>query len=399
MKRRIIAAIISLILVGSLIGCSKDPSGTSGSSDAGSNRSASTDGDTILIGVSASKSGSAPVNGMRTEQGAQMAADEINAAGGVLGKKIKLYVADDGGTTDTAINAINLILSQNVIAQLGPNLSGLTLAIEQSMADAGVPFLTGATSPKLVTTIDNKYLFRVRASDSIQGQIAAKYITEDLKCKKIGFLTDSDDYGAGALEVASAYFDKQGIKWVSETFNSGDTDLTSQILNLQKAGVDGIIVWAHDTETALAARQFNDLGVQVPIVGSTSISTTQVLDLCEEDWLTNWYSVTDFTPTNPNEKVKAFVENFQKSYGGDKPELYASTYYSALYVLADAIKRAGSTDRNAIRDALAKTDGYEGVLATYTPNSKQEMVHQGIVCKIKGKEAVYGNTVTVEVEA
>lgn len=148
--------------------------------------SASESDDTILIGVSASITGSAPTNGERTCQGAELAVKEINEAGGVLGKQIELYEADDGGTTDLAINAINLIAEQDVAAQVGPNLSGLTMAIEGTMAKNGIPFLTGATSPALVKDIDNEYLFRIRASDTIQATVAAQYITDDLGCTNIG---------------------------------------------------------------------------------------------------------------------------------------------------------------------------------------------------------------------
>lgn len=95
---------------------------------------------------------------------------------GVLGKQLELYVADDGGTQDTGINATNLIASQNVVAQVGPNLSGLALAVEGIVSEAGYPMLVGATSPKLVTTINNEWLFRIRASDSIQAQLAAGFM-------------------------------------------------------------------------------------------------------------------------------------------------------------------------------------------------------------------------------
>ncbi len=399
MLKKIIILFITLCMVCSLlVGCNKSNNkhnsmkNSIGTAETQTNM---TGDETILIGVSASITGSAPVNGLRTQQGVQLAVDEINAAGGVLGKKLELFIADDGGVQDTAINAINLILDQNIVAQVGPNLSGLTLAIESLMSDAGVPFLTGATSPKLVTTIDNEYLFRIRASDSIQAKIATKFITENLGCKKIGLLTDSDDYGAGALGVAIEYLEAMGIEYESQVFNTGDIDLTSQVQKLIMAGVDGVIVWAHDNETALAAQYFYNLGLDVPIVGSTSISTQQVIDLCEKEWLTNWYSVTDFTTTNPSEIVQEFVTNFSKAYNAS-PELYAATYYSSIYILKDAIERARSTDREEIRQALLETNGFTSVLATYTTNEKREMVHQGIICQIRGGQAIYLDTVVSE---
>ncbi len=366
-----------------------------GTSDNSSETSAAAEGDTILIGVSASITGSAPTNGMRTQQGAQMAVDEINAAGGVLGKQLELYVADDGGLQDTGINATNLIASQNVVAQVGPTLSGLALAVEGIVSDAEYPMLVGATSPKLVTTIDNPWLFRVRASDTIQAQLAAVYATENLGCSKIGLFTNSNDYGSGARTVVEEYLTEKGIEFVSESHNTGDTDMTGQVLKLKEAGVDCVIVWTDDAETALAARQFYDLGLDVPVIGSTSISTPQVNELCQPEWLDNWYSCTDFTTSNDSELVQTFVQDFNAKYGED-PELYAVTYYSAIYLLKDAIERAGSTDSTAIRDALAETDGLEVPIGTYRANDMREMIHGGTICKMVDGKAEFLEYVLVE---
>lgn len=399
MKKSIVT-ILALAMILSLAACGSTSSASTSTATSAPAESTvpavpAENDDTILIGVSASSTGSAPINGQRTIEGARLAVEEINAAGGVLGKKLELYEADDGGTTDTATNAINLIAGQNVVAQVGPNLSGLTMAIESIMAENKIPFLVGATSPKLVTQVHNEYMFRIRASDSIQAAVAAKYITDDLGCTKIGLLTDSDDYGSGAKNVAIEYFETNNIEYVSEEFNSGDADLSAQVLKLQAAGVNGVIVWAHDTETALAAQNLYDYGMTCPIVGSTSISTAQVINLCEAEWLTNWYSVTDFTSTNPDERVATFVKNFNAKYGAD-PELYAATYYSSIYIVADAIERAGSVDREAIREALTKTSDFNGgVLATYTADENREMVHQSVICQIVDGVAQYYTTVYV----
>lgn len=398
--KKILAFVLALVMALSLAACGSSSSTATTTpntgTDAPAENAAPENKGTILIGVSASSTGSAPINGQRTIEGARLAVEEINAAGGVLGMMLELYEADDGGTTDTAMNAINLIASQNVVAQVGPNLSGLTMAIESIMSDNKIPFLVGATSPKLVNEVHNEYMFRIRASDSIQASVAAKYITDDLGCTKIGLLTDSDDYGSGAKNVAIEYFENNNIEYVSEEFNSGDADLSAQVLKLQAAGVDGIIVWAHDTETALAAQNLYDYGMTCPIVGSTSISTAQVINLCETEWLTNWYSVTDFTSTNPDERVATFVKNFNDKYGAD-PELYAATYYSSIYIVADAIERAGSIDREAIREALTKTSDFNGgVLATYTADENREMVHQSVICQIVDGVAQYYTTVYVD---
>lgn len=411
MNKSNLKSLMAMLLVGSMLaGCSgvgvqnsvsgvgtsqSDSKESSSSKEVEGVQQAVVDGDTILIGVSASITGSAPTNGMRTEQGAQMAVDEINAAGGVLGKQLELYVADDGGVQDTGINATNLIASQGVVAQVGPTLSGLALAVEGIVSQAQYPILVGATSPKLVTTIDNQWLFRVRASDTIQAKLAAVYATENLGCSKIGLFTNSNDYGSGARAVVEEYLTEKGIEFVSESHNTGDTDMTSQVLKLKDAGVDCVIVWTDDAETALSARQFYDLGLDVPIIGSTSISTPQVNELCQPEWLENWYSCTDFTTSNDSELVQTFVKSFNEKYGED-PELYAVTYYSAIYLLKDAIERANSTDPSAIRDALEETDGLEVPIGSYKANGMREMIHGGTICKMVDGKAQFLEYVLVE---
>ena len=171
--------------------------------------------------------------------------------------------------------------------------------------------------------------------------------------------------------------------------------MTGQVLKLKEAGVDCVIVWTDDAETALAARQFYDLGLDVPVIGSTSISTPQVNELCQPEWLDNWYSCTDFTTSNDSELVQTFVQDFNAKYGED-PELYAVTYYSAIYLLKDAIERAGSTDSTAIRDALAETDGLEVPIGTYRANDMREMIHGGTICKMVDGKAEFLEYVLVE---
>ena len=111
--------------------------------------------------------------------------------------------------------------------------------------------------------------------------LQSNYLTETLGCQKIGLFVNSNDFGVGGRTVAEEYLTENGVDYVVEVHNSGDTDMTSQILNLINEGVDGVLVWTDDAEVVIAARQFHDLGLDVPIVGSAAVSTSQVNDLCE----------------------------------------------------------------------------------------------------------------------
>ena len=394
MKKKLLAVFLTAALAVSMLGgCGSN--GSDGTTAASNETNAETDGGSdetnettsggdssgnILIGMSASISGPSPACGLNAQQGAELAVKEINEAGGVLGQDLELYVVDDAWTQETAINGTNLICDQNVVAQIGPFLSSLVLAVEDIVADAGHAYLFGGTSPAL-TEQGNEWMFRVRVSDSVSAMVASNYLTETLGCQKIGLFVNSNDFGVGGRTVAEEYLTENGVDYVVEVHNSGDTDMTSQILNLINEGVDGVLVWTDDAEVVIAARQFQDLGLDVPIVGSAAVSTSQVNDLCEPEWLTNWYSVTDFTITNPSEAVQNFTAAYQETYDAD-PEIYASTYYTSVYLIADAIERAGSTDPAAVRDALAETSGFESVFGTLSADEKGELNYGASICQM-----------------
>ena len=152
--------------------------------------------------------------------------------------------------------------------------------------------------------------------------------------------------------------------------------------------MDGVIIWTDDAETALAARQFHDLGLDVPIIGSPSISTPQVSGLCQPQWLDNWYCVTDFTASNTSDHVTRFVKDFEAKYN-ETPELYAATYYGSIYILKDAIERAGTTDGPAVSKALRETKDVEGIVGNLTSNEDGEMISEIILAQCKDLKIEY----------
>jgi branched-chain amino acid transport system substrate-binding protein len=337
----------------------------------------------ILIGVSAAITGPSPLDGERTKQGLTMAAEEINKKGGVFGKNLKLIIEDDQNTANIAVNSVNKLLSQDIVALIGPHRSSNAMAVQQTVLRNKIPFLTGATSPKLVT-LNNPYIFRIRASDTLVAKVAAKYAVNELKAKKIGVFFNNDEFGVGAKEIIEAYLKSVKIPVICEGHNTGDKDLTGQIMKMKNSGIECLLVWSHDPESALAARQVKELSLDVPLVGAPGYAMSAVLDLIDTNISNGIITVTDFVPNNPNPKVKAFVKKFKTKYNVT-PELYAASYYDALYVLADAIKRAKSTDREAIRKALMATKNFKGVMSTLTANRKGELVHEAVVAKIKNK--------------
>lgn len=380
--KSMLLTILSITLLFSVIGCSNGSSTQSSGTSAQSSEQA---GGKITIGVCTALTGSSPLNGERTKQGVSLAAEEINKAGGILGKQVELIFQDDQAVPNGAVNAVNKLMSQNITAMIGPHLSGNVMAVQAIVQKNQKPMLSGGTSPSLLNA-KNPWFFRIRASDSIVAKLAAKYLVENLKAKKIGMIFDNDAYGTGARDVAVEYLNSINIPVFAEGFNSGDKDMTGQLLKLKNNGIEALIIWAHDAEGAISAKQVKQLNLNVPIIGNPGFVTSSVLDLMDATSSEGIYAITDFIPTNSDEQTQKFVSAFKAKYN-IAPELYAAAYYNATYVLADAIKRANSTDSEKIKQALLQTKDFKSTIGTLTSNEQGEMVHEAIIAQVKDKKA------------
>lgn len=350
--------------------------------------------DTIKLGILCSLTGNSQTNGGYAQQGAKMAVEEINAAGGINGKQIELVIEDDGGKADTAINAYNKLQSQKVVAIVGPMLSSLALAMDQNVQTGKIPLLIGATSAALTDNIDNPYFHRLRCSDTIMAEVAASYAVSNYGAKKIGIFYCSDDYGSGAMHTITKWCDANGVEYYEAGHNAGDKDLSTQILKVKEENCDVVIMWAHDDECALAARQFYEQGLNLPVISSTTIATPQVYSLCNAEWIEGWNYVTDFIAENPSELVQTFSKNYDEKYGST-PEIYAATYYNGGYAFADAAKRATSLESADLCEAL-KTINLDTLYGVYTANDKRELAHTAIIGVMKNLVPSYQDQVTMD---
>ncbi|MGX8700810.1 ABC transporter substrate-binding protein [Caproiciproducens sp.] len=393
---KILAMLLALSMIVPLSACGGSPSAASGAS-AGTGSAAGSDaspkGD-ILFGVSTAITGAAPLEGERTKQGIDMAVEEINAAGGVLGKNLKAEYEDDANTAGTAVNVVNKLGSNpDVVCLFGPHRSTNAIAVLGSVAKNKIPFLTGGSSPSLINS-GNPYLFRIRASDSFVAKIISKYAVEKLHGTKIALLYNNDDYGVGGKDVILADLKSRNITpVVCEGHNTGDKDMTSVIEKAKNAGADCLIVYTHDPEAAILARQVVELGLDVPKIGPTTYVNETWLSLVDEKTAENWYSVTDFIPSNTDEKVATFVKKFKEKYNVE-PDLFASSYYNATYLLADALKRAGTADREKLQQELLKTKDFPSIYGNMSANEHGELIHDAVVAQIHDKKAVYVEKVT-----
>ena len=400
--KKLTALLLALVMVLSVTACaSNNTSATTGAPKAADTTAAENkvddsafDGE-IVFGLSTAVTGNFPLAGERTLQGVDLAVEEINAAGGVLGKKLTYIYEDDGNDATTAVNVVTKLLNEDVVAVIGPHTTGNTLAVQSLYAEAGMPFFSGGTGVKLENEMDNKYFHRIRPSDSICGAIAAKFAVENLGAKKVGVDYNNNDFGTGGRDVVVATLQELGVEYVEVAHNSGDTDMTTQLMNLQAAGVDAVILWTDDAEDVVTARQAYELGLDIPFITSAGVVMQQVLDQMEPEYVEGWYSATDFVPANDDPVVKTFVEAFNAKYGTD-PELYASAYYGTVKALAAAIEIAGSTDHEAVNDALTQIKDLPAPTGTMTYGAHGNMIHSLVITQIHDLKPSVVSTVSMD---
>jgi branched-chain amino acid transport system substrate-binding protein len=348
----------------------------------------------IKIGLSVSVTGPAPLQGQRSQQGIQIAMDEINAKGGVLGKKLVPYVVDDQGTVPGALLAVaKLVSDPTIVAVMGPFSSSDVLAVSDLYKNAKVPFFTGATSPRL-ETLGNPYAFFGRPSDGLTAKGAVIYLHEVLGYKNIGISFNNNDHGNDAKKVIEKYCTDNKVAFVEAGHNPGDKDMTGQIVKLKNAKVDCVIMWSDDVETETFARQAYELNLNVPILDSQTITNSIVLAAVDAKWVENWYSATDFISNSTAPTAQAFEQKMQSKFHVAS-DVYSACYYGCMLALADAITRAGSTDHEAVRNAISTTKGIPGIIGDYTCDSINHLAHSAMIVQINNKVAKLLKVVSV----
>lgn len=345
-----------------------------------------------VFGVSAPMTGPRALLGKYTKQGVDMAVEEVNAGGGVLGKPISVVFEDDqGDNPNAAINSVSRLMNvHKVPVIIGPHFSVAQLATQKAYCDGAHISITGASGVP-VTENGCNFVIRVRGSDNLQGKALVAYALEHLKAKKIGVLSINDDFGKGGAGRVLAALKDSGVTPVAvESHNPQDTDFSAQLARLRDAGAELVILWTHDNESALIVRQARQYGLPMKFAGSTSLSQPSFIKLSGPTG-EGVISASDFIVANPDERVQAFVKKFRDRYKAD-PELYAATYYDAVKLAAQTINAAGSTDAKKIREEFSKLNT-PGVLATYKCQANGDCNHQTNIVEIKKGEPALLTTV------
>jgi branched-chain amino acid transport system substrate-binding protein len=340
-------------------------------------------GGNIQVGVVAPQSGGTSAYGLSLVNGLKLAQEEINAAGGPNGRKIDLVVYDSQSTPTTAASLTQKLVFQDKVPLVIGSASSLeTLAMMEITENNKIPlYVPSAASPK-VTNQGYKWVWRQSLPDNVTAVAMGNYIAKNLGWKRVAALYENTDYGKPPVEVASDTLKKQGVEMLNlEAFNVGDTDLSAQLLRIRDARPDGVIMWAHYQEGALALKTIQQLGLNLKVISNQGLVYPAFLELLPSGVGEGMMDVTQFVWTNPDPKLQEFVKKFKGKYGSD-PDVTALDAYDGLSVVAEAIKKAGGTDAAKLQDAF-RTIKYDGVGGPISYDQNGQAVRSALAVQIE----------------
>lgn len=334
------------------------------------NENENVESDEIIIGALGPLTGNVAIYGIAATNGTKIAIDEINEAGGILGKQVKLILEDEKGDAQEAMNVYNKLVEDGAVAIIGDITSGPTLAIAD-LANRDNMLLITPTGTQLDITEGRPSVFRVAFTDPFQGRMLAQYAKDTLGASTAGILANtSNDYSQGVKEAFMAEAENLGLEIVAnESYGAADRDFRVQLTTIASQNPDVLLIPDYYETIALIAPQAREVGIESQFIGpdgwdgitaqlTTGLSdeglTAEALQSVEGAIFTNHYSLDD-----PNENIQNFIAKYSELHG-ENPASFSALGYDAAYMVKQAIEEAGSTDSDAIIDAM-KNINYEGL--------------------------------------
>ncbi len=376
----------SALAAGILAGCS--PKGDSGASS-----------DEIKFGINLELSGQVASYGQSLESGIDLAIEEINADGGIDGKKIVPVKVDNKSDLTEATNgALKLIEQDKVSAIIGAATSGDTVAQVQIANDKQTVLLTpSGTAPNVTVNDDgsvNEYAFRTSFIDPFQGNVAANFATEKLNIKNAAIFADSaSDYASGLAAAFKETFEANGGKIVSEeAYVAKDTDFSSTLTRIKSENPEFVFIPGYYEEVGLIIKQAREMGITVPFMGADGWDSPKLIELAGAENLNNTYITNHYSSEDPDENIQKFVKAFNDKYS-KSPDAFNALGYDSVYLLKDAIERAGSTDSEKVKDALAETKDLSLITGVVSIDENHNPIKSATVLEYKDGKQVFNSKV------
>ena len=350
------------------------------------------DGEDIPVGEFASLSGATASFGQSSHNGTLMAVEELNATGGVLCKRIRLITEDDQSKAGEAATVVRKMISRDhIVALLGEVASSRSLEAAPICQQSKIPMISPASTNPKVTEVGD-YIFRVCFIDPFQGTVLSKYALSK-GWKKVAILTDvKQDYSVGLSQFFKSHFTSNGGVVVGEqSYSSGDKDFKAQLTGIKAANPDAILASGYYTESGLIARQARELEINVPLLGGDGWDSPSLVEVAgkamEGCVFSNHFSTEDPSPT-----IQEFLKKYRERFKSEPDAMSALGYDSAM-VLADAMKRAASTDGAVLRNAIALTKDYSGITGKTTLNAERNASKSAVILKVTDGKFRYMETV------
>lgn len=342
---------------------------------------------TIRIGTASPMTGDYAQFGEYVKEGLELAKEEINSSGGVLGKQIEIVYADDKGDSKEAVSVAQKFVSDSsIVGILGHFFSGATLASGPIYQQNGMPTIAIASTNPDVAQIGD-YVYRINVGDNYQGSQLAKYLYEVQKVRKVAVVYDNNDYGKGVSSVFIKTFKELGGDIVAEESYIGgqEKDFSVIVTKLKASNPEAVMMASYYTEGALIVQQSRNSGLAIPFVCTDSMYTNDFITLGGKT-VEGVRVVAYFHPSDTRKEAQEFVKKYREKYGKEANS-WSPFAYDALYTMADAIKRAGSLDKKAIQKAISETKDLNGATgATSFANSREPEGKDLVVLKIENGE-------------
>lgn len=351
-------------------------------------------GEMINVGINVELSGGVASYGTNSRDGAMLAIEEINNAGGVLGKQLSPLVRDCKSVADEAMSVSAALAGEKIVAQIGPLTSGDVQGSTPVMMDNKIPLIApAATAPNV--TVDEKtgatmdYIFRVCFIDPFQGTLMAEFAAQNLGAKQAAIYKDtSSDYAKGLAEYFRKTFEASGGTIVTEEgFVKSDRDFKATLTKIRGKNPDFIYVPGYYEEVAPLIKQARELGITAPMGGGDGWDSPDMVSVATAKNLNQTYFTNHYSSQDKDPKIVAFVEAYKAKYNGKEPDAFAALGYDAVQLLVQAIKDANSAEPQDIAVALAKITDFEGITGKMTIDKQHNPVKAGVIIEFKdGKQ-------------
>ena len=352
--------------------------------------SASFGQDVIKIANIVELSGGGATAGTHFKNGVELAVKEINAAGGILGKKIQTTTSDTQSNPGVAKGLTQKAVDDGVFAIFGPVFSGSIMVSMAESRKAEIPNFTGGEAAN-ITAQGNPYIFRTSFTQATAMPKVARYISEQAKLKTVAIVFVNNDFGKGGLDMIKKALDKFGTKVVAEiSTDSGQVDFSAAVLKAKQSGADGVFAYTNEEESARLLRELRKQGWTKPIIGETTLTGQKVIDLAGEA-ANGAVAHVGLTVDAPLPAVRAFRAKFERDYK------YVSDHngmkgYSGIYALKAAIEKVGKLDRKAVANALhglvVTTDKEPGILMNVAFDQNGDLDRESFLVEVKNGQQV-----------